>query len=180
MNLLKKDKVLFLHGWCSDGSMKTLTIACMGYDVRTPRLSDWSFNMAVRTAFEALEEFNPDVVVGSSRGAAVALALKTNKPLVLLAPAWRQFGTIETVQNVNSIVIHSEKDAVVPYQDSVLLCEKNPGLVLWAKGDGHRLNDLEATQALTEALARLTKNLQEKTENAVDVFPRRGRLPLSM
>lgn len=180
MNLLKKGKVLFLHGWCSDGSMKSLAISCMGYEVKTPSLSDWAFNVAVNTAQEALDEFDPDVVVGSSRGAAVALALKTSKPLVLIAPAWKRFGGVNTVQNPNSIVLHSPEDAIVPYEDSVALCANSPGLILCAAGEGHRMNDPEATQALAESLARLTKNLQEKSESAVDVFQTPGRLHLSM
>ena len=150
-----KGKVLFLHGWFSDGIYKSTTLTLMGYEVKTPSLSNWLFSMAVATAQTVCEKFDPDVIVGSSRGAAVALSLKTDKPLVLLAPAWKQFGSVHTVRNPNSIVIHSPKDTWIPYEDSVILCSNSPGLVLCSAGEDHRMNDLEATLALSNAISRL-------------------------
>jgi uncharacterized protein len=81
-------KGLFLHGWSSDGGMKTMFMRSLGYDVQNPNLSDWFFSRAVRQAQAAYDEFQPDVIVGSSRGGAVAMALNSgDTPLVLLAPA---------------------------------------------------------------------------------------------
>jgi hypothetical protein len=82
-------KVLFLHGWSSDGAAKTGFLWSLGYAVRTPRLTNWSFAAALRTAQTTFDEYKPDVIVGSSLGAAVAMAMQRDTPLVLLAPAWR-------------------------------------------------------------------------------------------
>lgn len=59
-------KVLFLHGWSSDGGNKTAFMRSLGYDVKTPSLSDWAFTSAVRTAQEAFDQFKPNVIVGLS------------------------------------------------------------------------------------------------------------------
>ena len=149
-------KVLFLHGWSSDGSMKTGFLRSLGYAVRTPKLSDWSFAAALRTAQDACAEYEPDVVVGSSRGGAVAMALeRPDLPLVLLAPAWRWFGVSVKVSAQRGVVIHGRSDRWVPFADSQELCERNPGLRLIAAGCDHRLNDADARSALSAELYRL-------------------------
>ena len=154
-NAPRKGKVLFLHGWLSDGSYKTTTLTCMGYDVSTPKLSDWAFNVALQTAQEAHDTFKPDVIIGSSRGAAVAMCLKSDRPLILIAPAWRHFGHVNKVTNPHSIVVHSPKDDVVPYEDSVALCGNSPGLKLFAVGDDHRMIDKRAWDVISSTLEEL-------------------------
>src|ERR1700688_501743 len=67
-------KVLFLHGWSSDGGTKTAFLRSLGYDVSTPRLSDWFFSRAVAQAQAAYDQIRPDVIVGS-RGGAVAMSM---------------------------------------------------------------------------------------------------------
>jgi predicted alpha/beta hydrolase family esterase len=155
-------KVLFLHGWSSDGSMKTIFMRSHGYDVLTPRLSDWRFSKAVAQAQAAYQQFLPDVIVGSSRGGAVAMNMESGEtPLVLLAPAWKRWGTATTVRKPNhSIIVHSSNDMVVPFKDSVDLCLNNPGLAIIPGGEDHRLNDPQAMKALKRALWLVTNRLQ--------------------
>ncbi len=117
----------------------------------TPRLSDWSFRSAVRTAHDACDEFEPDVIVGSSRGGAVAMA-RSDVPLVLLAPAWRWCGVEPRVSAPKAVVIHSPSDRWVRFDDSRELRRRNPHVRLIAAGDGHRLNDPTARAALAEVL----------------------------
>lgn len=122
-----------------------------GYDVHNPNLSDWFFSKAVRQAQTAFDELQPDVIVGSSRGGAVAMAVNSGETsLVLLAPAWKQWGKAKSVKP-NTVVIHSLRDEYVPFSDSVELCEAS-GSRLVAAGVDHRLNSWEARRALTEAL----------------------------
>ncbi len=139
-------KVLFLHGWCSDGGMKTAFMRSLGYEVMTPRLSDWFLSKAVAQAQEAYHDFQPDVIVGSSRGGAVAINMESGKtPLILLAPAWRRWGKASAVKE-NCVVIHSPFDEFVPFEDSVELCGTSGRLV--AAGLDHRLNCEEGRKAL--------------------------------
>jgi hypothetical protein len=157
-----KGKVLFLHGWSSDGSAKHTFMSFLGYDVKKPTLSNWFFSSAVASAQEAYDEFQPDVIVGSSRGGAVAMNMESDKPLILLAPAWRRWGTVDVVKNPNSFVIHCPNDDSVPYEDSVKLCENSKGLTLITTGKDHRLNDDEARKALADCLSLLIKKGQAK------------------
>jgi hypothetical protein len=146
-------KVLFLHGWFSDGSMKTAFMRCLGFDVMTPRLSDWFFSRAVAQGQAAYDRFHPNVLVGSSRGGAVAMHMSSGEtPLVLLAPAWRQWGAARLVNKPNAIIVHSRYDRVVPFDDSIQLCLNSPGLSLIPAGVDHRLNDSQARKALETAL----------------------------
>lgn len=150
----KRKKVLFLHGWSSDGAKKTAFMRFLGYDVLTPRLSDWWFRRAIAQAQAAHDAFRPDVIVGSSRGGAVALNLDSDDtPLVLLAPAWKRWGQATVVKNPSrSIIVHSPNDDVVPFEDSIELCLSSPGLSIIPGGQDHRLNDPQARKALERAL----------------------------
>ena len=148
---MTKRKVLLLPGWSSSGSVKRMFLTFAGYDVLTPRLSDWWFRWAVAQAQAACIEFKPDVIVGSSRGGSVAMNINSgDTPLVLLAPAWRRWGKAKTVKK-NCVVIHSPHDEFVPFSDSVELCQAS-GVRLIAAGVDHRLNDPQARRALREAL----------------------------
>lgn len=151
--LVPAKKLLFLHGWSSDGGRKAAFLWSLGYDVRRPGLPDFSFRRAVQIARQAEGEFRPDVIVGSSRGGAVAMCLGDRQtPLVLLAPAWRFCGVEPRLRTANVTVIHSPHDRLVPLSDSEELVRLNPGVRLIAAGEGHRLNDEEASQALQYVL----------------------------
>ena len=145
-------KVLFLHGLSSDGSVKSSFLRKLGYEVLTPELSDWFFSKAVAQAQDANDDFQPDVIVGSSRGGAVAMNMESgDTPLILLAPAWRQWGKVDRITKLG-FVIHSMNDDVVPYDDSVKLWVNSTGLELICAGADHRLNDAEAQGMLAFAL----------------------------
>ena len=69
--------ILFLHGWQSiPGGVKPTYLADHGHEVINPRLPDDDFAQAVRIAQNEFDKHQPDVVVGSSRGGAVAMKLK--------------------------------------------------------------------------------------------------------
>jgi hypothetical protein len=169
-------KVLFLHGWCSDGSSKSMFIRLLGYKVFTPKLSNWFFSKAVRTAQEAYDNYKPDVIVGSSRGGAVAINIESgDTPLVLIAPAWRRFGKIEAVK-AKTVILHSEVDDMVPYADSQKLVNKSvKGVRMVTVGDDHRLNCPESRMALREALALFATPLPDPVTKSIQmgVLPQR-------
>src|SRR3954454_24086798 len=91
-------KVLFLHGWTSvPGGVKPTYLAAHGHVVLNPALPDDDFDAAVRIAQEEFDRHRPEVVVGSSRGGAVALDIDPDGArLVLLCPAWKKWGTATT------------------------------------------------------------------------------------
>jgi hypothetical protein len=140
-------KILFLHGWSSVvGGVKPSYLQQQGHEVINPKLDDDDFERALRTAQKAFDAERPDVVVGSSRGGAVAMNLANDGiPLVLLCPAWKKWGGATSVQS-RSMVLHARNDEIIAFQDSVELV-RNSGkerAVLLEVGHDHRLADPES------------------------------------
>jgi alpha-beta hydrolase superfamily lysophospholipase len=69
-------KILFLHGWHSVlGGVKPTYLMDHGHSVINPALDDDDF-AALATAQAEFVQHQPQVVVGSSRGGAVAMNIK--------------------------------------------------------------------------------------------------------
>jgi alpha-beta hydrolase superfamily lysophospholipase len=147
-------KVLFLHGWRSvPGGIKPTYLAQHGHDVINPKLPDQDFCEAVQIAQAEFDKHRPAVVVGSSRGAAVAMNIRSGEArLVLLCPAWRRHGIARTVK-LSTVILHSRADNVVPFADSEELVHKSglPASALIEVGSDHRLADLEPLAAMLRA-----------------------------
>ena len=112
-------KILFLHGLGSTpGGLKPTYLKQHGHEVINPHLPDDDFEASVRIAQHEFEKHHPDVVVGSSRGGAVGMNIDAgNTPLVLLCPAWKNWGMATTLKP-NSVILHSPKDDVIPFAGS--------------------------------------------------------------
>lgn len=148
-------RVLFLHGWTSvPGGLKPTYLAAHGHTVLNPALPDEDFPRAVAIAQEAIDRDRPAVVVGSSRGGAVAMNVDPGPArLVLLCPAWRRWGTADTVP-AGTIILHAEADDVIPVADSRELLRRS-GLdasALVVIGNDHRLADPEPLAAMLAAV----------------------------
>ncbi len=144
-------QILFLHGWNSAvGGIKPTFLKTSGHTVLNPALDHDDFPAAVAQGQQIFDAHQPDVIVGSSRGGAVAMNLTTGPtPLVLLCPAWKNWGTTDRIA-ASSIVLHSPDDDVIPYHDSVELL-RNSGLPpesLIAVGQDHRLADDESLSVM--------------------------------
>ena len=141
-------KILFLHGWRSvPGGVKPTFLAQHGHEVINPKLPEEDFAEAVRIAQAEFDKHQPQVVVGSSRGGAVAMNINSGSAkLVLLCPAWRKFGTARTVKP-GTVILHSRDDDVIPFADSEALVRNN-GATLIEVGSDHRLADPEPLEAL--------------------------------
>lgn len=144
-------KILFLHGWRSvPGGVKPTYLKDHGHEVINAALDDDDFAEAVRTAQAEFDRHRPQVVVGSSRGGAVAMNIKSGEAkLVLLCPAWKKWGTARTVKP-DTVILHSRADDVVPFADSEVLA-KNCGATLIESGSDHRLADPEPLAAMLRA-----------------------------
>jgi pimeloyl-ACP methyl ester carboxylesterase len=147
--------VLFLHGWTSrPGGVKPTYLAEHGHTVINPALPDDDFAEAMRIAQEEFDRHRPVVVVGSSRGGAIAMNINTHDAaLVLLCPAWKKFGSARKVKP-GTIILHSEADDVVPFADSLELAKRSglPLSALIAVGIDHRLADPEPLAAMLAAV----------------------------
>ena len=147
-------KILFLHGWTSvPGGIKPTYLMQHGHDVINPKLPDEDFDKALQIAQEQYDIHHPVIVVGSSRGGAVAMNLACpDARLVLLCPAWKKWGTARTVKP-GTILLHSRADDVVPFADSEeLVHNSNLSLsMLKIVGNDHRLADPESLRAMLHA-----------------------------
>lgn len=153
--------ILFLHGWQSSvGGLKPTWLTEQGHDVINPALPDDDFEACVAIAQHSYDDHHPDVIVGSSRGGAVALNLNSEgTPLVLLCPAWKHWGQSSTVQ-ANCLILHSRDDEIIPFADSEELIA-NSGLSqehLIATGSEHRLSDEASLLAMTQACETLVQS----------------------
>ena len=144
-------KVLFLHGWQSvPGGVKPTYLKDHGHEVINPRPPDEDFSGAVRIAQAEFDKHQPQAVVGSSRGGAVAMNINSGDArLVLLCPAWRTWGTARTVKP-DTVILHSRADDVVPFADSEELA-RSSGATLIEVGTDHRLADPEQLAAMLKA-----------------------------
>jgi alpha-beta hydrolase superfamily lysophospholipase len=146
-------KLLFLHGWQSvPGGVKPTYLAQHGHEIINPKLPDEDFEEAIKIAQEEVDKHQPQVIVGSSRGGAVAMNVRSSARLVLLCPAWKKWGTTKTVKP-GTAILHSRADDVVPFSHSEELV-RNSGLPMSALievGTDHRLADPEPLKAMLEA-----------------------------
>jgi len=144
-------KILFLHGWKSvPGGVKPSHLAANGHEVINPALPDEDFAGAVRIAQAEFDRHQPQVVVGSSRGGAVAVNIDSGTAkLVLLCPAWKKWGTAKSVKP-GTVILHSRADDVIPFADSEELALAS-GATLIEVGTDHRLADPEPLAAMLKA-----------------------------
>ena len=153
-------KVLFLHGLESKpGGTKARFLKENGCEVLNPGLPRESFEESVQIAQDVIDKESPDVVIGSSRGGAVAMSVNTcGAAVVLIAPAWRRFMNENQCkawdircEQQKTIVLHSKNDSIVPYTDSEYLNEEW-GVKVMDVGDNHRMSDEDALAALLDVV----------------------------
>lgn len=144
-------KILFLHGWHSvPGGVKPTFLKDHGHTVINPALDDDDFDSAVAVAQREFDRHQPKIVVGSSRGGAVAMNIDSgDATLVLLCPAWKKYGKARRTKH-RTAILHSRGDEVIAFEDSEMLVEQS-GLApeaLIEVGSDHRLADTESLSAM--------------------------------
>ena len=146
-------KILFLNGYGTQrGGVIPDMLRDHGHFVIEPDLPDNSFPRSVTIAQRVFNRHQPDFVVGWSRGGAVAMSIDIrNASLLLVAPAWKNWGTMANVMPEVTI-FHSPHDELVPIGDSRELLQ-NSGLSedrLVAVGENHRMCDEASLLAVCE------------------------------
>ena len=149
--------VHFIHGLDSSPTSSKAMYLDRWFDAETPAMDTSNFEGAVALHAARLAEQPPEVLVGSSCGGAVALALLQRGlhagPTVLLAPAQRHYGLPDLVPDgVPVIIVHGTRDDVVSIEGSRALARTGtPGLVrLVEVTDEHRLGSLVETDSLAK------------------------------
>lgn len=139
-------RVLFIHGLESSPQGTKARLLAEHFETLTPAMDTADFEGCVRRQADAIRRFRPDVVVGSSFGGAVAVALLQRGlwrgPTLLLAQAAVEQGLRpELPTGARVWIVHGERDELVPPASSRRLARSgSPGLVrLLAIDDDHRL-----------------------------------------
>lgn len=134
---------------------------------------------AVDIADKAYEDWDPDIIVGTSFGGVAALHMNTTKtPLLLLAPANELFHSWAGIKQTPDLspypyttIVHGSLDQTVPLQHSLTLCESakhNVNLEV-VSGEDHRLTslqDAELYELVWATIQRVDKNLAKRAEAA--------------
>lgn len=155
-------KILFLHGKESKpGGSKVQHLKKQGYNVINPYLPSDDFVKSTQIAQKAFEGERPDVIVASSRGGAVAMAMDTKRAdVVLIAPAWNHRDTLCIPKDVQytspsrAFILHCKDDDIVSYEDSEYLADVLGTKVIEC-GTNHRMSDPQALDTLSEVLKNL-------------------------
>ncbi len=146
--------ILFLHGWHSvPGGVKPTYLKAHGHAVINPALDDDDFDAALATAQAEFDQHRPEIVVGSSRGGAIAMNINSgDAKLVLMCPAWKNWGTVKTVKS-GTVILHSCADDVIPFSDSEELVRNSglPASALIPVGTDHRLASPEPLTVMLKA-----------------------------
>jgi hypothetical protein len=150
-------KILFLHGWISKpGGVKATFLASHGHQVINPALPDEDFDEALQIAQAEFDRHDPDIIVGVSRGGAIAMNIAAgDTPLVLLCPAWKKWNDTTSIKP-SAIILHSRADEVIPFAHSEDLVRNSgvPRSGLIEVGSDHRLADPESLAAMLRACER--------------------------
>jgi hypothetical protein len=155
-------RVLFIHGLEGSPQGSKARFLAEHFAAITPAMDTGDFAACVALQRRILGEFVPEVLVGSSFGGAVAVALLGDGsfagPTLLLAPAQRHFGVAESLPpKVRVIVAHGLHDSVVDIAGSrALVASSTPE---WARllevDDDHRLQSLVDSGKLGDLVREL-------------------------
>jgi hypothetical protein len=148
-------RIQFIHGLEGSPQGEKARFLAQRFEALTPAMNTADFEASLEVQRFALQQFSPDVLVGSSFGGAVALELLRRNhwrgPTVLLAPAAKAFGIpLSIPQGVPVVIVHGRRDDLIDPGDSVALSRTgSPELVeLVEVDDEHRLQSVVASGAL--------------------------------
>ena len=148
-------KVQFIHGLEGSPKGNKARLLATAFDTRAPGMDTSDFNACVNVQADCIAAFRPDVVVGSSFGGAVAVALLQRGlwrgPTLLLAQAGLRFGLPPTLPaGVPVWLVHGLRDDVIDPEDSRRLAAAgDPASVrLIEIDDDHRLFNAVANRDL--------------------------------
>lgn len=143
---MNKPRVQFAHGLESTPQGKKARLFDQHFTARTPAMDTRDFESCVRVHQAELTDFPPDLLVGSSFGGAVAVALLARGlwrgPTLLLAQAARHYlFDARLPEGVLVTLVHAPGDEVVDVAGSRELARSGtPGLVqLIEVDDDHAL-----------------------------------------
>ncbi len=155
-------RVQFIHGLEGSPQGAKARLFAEHFEAVTPAMETGDFEACVRVQAETLESFRPDVLVGSSFGGAVAVALLSRGlwrgPTLLLAQAaLRHDAGAQLPEGVRVWLVHGLRDELVDPEESRRLARTGtPELVrLIEVDDDHSLHKMVESGELLKVVREL-------------------------
>ena len=159
---MERIKVHFVHGLESSPSSRKALLLKEYFDAETPAMDTSNFQQCVDVHQAALKRRVPDVLIGSSFGGAVVLALLQRGlwqgPTLLLAPAMSHYD-LEPVlpAEIPVLLVHATLDDVVSVEDSRSIAQANSNAELIEVDDDHALSATVSRGELVEWVKLLAR-----------------------
>lgn len=157
-------RVQFIHGLEGSPQGSKARVLAEHFDAKTPAMDTRDFEASLRVQSEALRSFRPDVLVGSSFGGAVALALLQRElwqgPTLLLAQAALRMGLAPQLPEGRVVwLVHGLADTLIDVEESRTLARSGtPSLVrLIEVDDDHALHASVASGRLVAWVRELAE-----------------------
>lgn len=153
-------RILYLHGSGGRGtSQKAEMLREAGHKVIVPDLGATidgpDLDEAIWRVQSSIGQQSPEIVVASSRGCALAIALPGHWPLILICPAIERFDRVRQIFPTRSVrILHNRHDDLISWSEVEALVERS-GLApscLREAGSGHAPNDEALFSALRQAV----------------------------
>jgi hypothetical protein len=157
----KQLRVQFAHGLESSPQGSKARLLAQHFEACTPAMNTRDFESCVGVHAGALLRFAPDVLIGSSFGGAVVVALLERQlwrgPTLLLAQAAIHYNPHARLpQGVPVLLVHARQDDVVPVEHSRNLVATAPtSAELVECDDDHALSQLVASGELVALVRRV-------------------------
>jgi len=153
-------KVQFAHGLESSPQGSKALLLARHFEACTPAMNTRDFESCVGVHAGTLARFQPDLLIGSSFGGAVAVALLVRQlwrgPTLLLAQAAIHYDArVRLPPAVRVTLVHARQDDVIPIEHSRALVATSPDSAeLIECDDDHALTQLVASGELLALVRR--------------------------
>jgi predicted esterase len=158
-------RVQFIHGLESSPQGGKAQLLARHFETLTPAMDTSDFAACVSLQAEALTAFRPDVLVGSSFGGAVAVALLQRglwrgATLLLAQAALRRDASASLPPAIPVWLVHGRHDEQIDIEDSRLLAATGSPdrVVLHEVDDDHALHATVASGRLVELVRALAES----------------------
>jgi predicted esterase len=155
-------RIQFIHGLEGSPQGAKARLLARHFDTLTPAMDTSDFEACVALHADALTSFRPDVLVGSSFGAAVAVALLQRglwrgATLLLAQAALRRGARADLPPGVPIWLVHGLRDELIDIEDSRRLAAAGAPdrVVLHEVDDDHPLHETVASGRLVELVREL-------------------------
>jgi predicted esterase len=157
-------RVQFIHGLEGSPQGNKARLLARHFDALTPAMDTRDFEACIAVQAEALASFRPEVLVGSSFGAAVAVELLQRglwrgATLLLAQAALRRGARAELPPSVPIWLVHGLRDELIDVEDSRRLAAAGSPewVVLHEVDDDHPLHQTVASGRLVELVRALAE-----------------------